>query len=108
MSWISIDDLVGVIGHALRNDAVRGPMNAVAPEPVRSVEFAQALGAVLGRPAFLPAPAWALRLALGRGLADEALLSSQRVRSAVLSATGYRFRHENVTAALRHVLGRVC
>jgi uncharacterized protein (TIGR01777 family) len=108
MSWISIDDLVGVIGHALRNDAVRGPMNAVAPEPVRSAEFATTLGAVLGRPAFLPAPAWALRLALGRGRADEALLASQRVQPGVLTATGYRFRHENVTAALRHVLGRVC
>ncbi len=106
-SWISIDDLVGVIGHALRVDAVRGPVNAVAPEPVRSGDFAAALGAVLRRPAFLPAPAWALRLALGRGLADEALLASQRVEPGVLMATGYRFRHENVRAALRHVLGRL-
>ena len=106
-SWISIDDLAGVIGHALRVEAVRGALNAVAPEPVRSGDFAAALGAVLRRPAFLPAPAWALRLALGRGLADEALLASQRVRPGVLAATGYRFRHENVRAALRHVLGRV-
>jgi NAD dependent epimerase/dehydratase family enzyme len=86
---------------------VRGPVNAVAPEPVRSGDFAAALGAVLRRPAFLPAPAWALRLALGRGLADEALLASQRVEPGVLMATGYRFRHENVRAALRHVLGRL-
>ncbi len=106
-SWISIDDLVGAIGHALREPAVRGALNAVAPVPVRSGEFARALGAVLGRPAVLPAPAWALRLALGRGLADEALLAIQRVRPGVLARTGYRFRHENVTAALRHVLGRV-
>jgi uncharacterized protein (TIGR01777 family) len=55
-SWISIDDLAGVIGHALRVEAVRGALNAVAPEPVRSGDFAAALGAVLRRPAFLPAP----------------------------------------------------
>ncbi len=107
-SWISIDDLVGAIGHAIEVEAVRGPVNAVAPAPVTSAEFASMLGRVLGRPAIFPAPAWALRLALGRGLADEALLASQRVRPAVLASTGYRFRHENLEAALRHVLGRLC
>jgi NAD dependent epimerase/dehydratase family enzyme len=83
-------------------------MNAVAPMPVTNAEFARTLGRVLGRPAVLPAPAWALRAALGRDLADEALLASQRVRPAALAATGYRFRHENPEAALRHVLGRLC
>ena len=107
-SWISIDDLVGVIGHALADERVRGPLNAVGPEPVTNAEFARTLGRVLGRPAVLPAPAWALRLALGRGLADEALLAGQRVRAGALAASGYRFRHENVEAALRHVLGKVC
>jgi len=104
-SWISLDDLTGVIGHALLDDSVRGPLNAVAPEPVTSAEFAHTLGRVLGRPAVLPVPAWALRVALGRGLADEALLASQRVRPETLIKCGYRFRHENLETALRHVLG---
>jgi uncharacterized protein len=107
-SWISIDDQLGAIGHALATDSVRGPLNAVAPMPVTSFEFARTLGRVLGRPSALPAPAWALRAALGRGLADEALLASQRARPATLAATGYRFRHEKLEAALRHVLGRLC
>jgi len=107
-SWISVDDMVGAIGHAIEVDTLRGPVNAVSPAPATSASFAKTLGRVLGRPALLPAPAWALRLALGRGLADEALLASQRVRPSALAATGYRFRHENLEAALRHVLGRFC
>ncbi len=107
-SWISIDDVLGAIGHSLMTDTVRGPVNAVAPLPVTGVEFARTLGRVLGRPARVPAPSWALRAALGRELADEALLASQRARPAALAASGYRFRHENLEAALRHVLGRLC
>jgi len=103
-SWIGIDDLAGAIGHALITERVRGPMNAVSPVPVRSAEFAQALGRVLHRPACLPAPAWALRLALGE-MADEAMLASQRVRPGLLEDSGYRFRHENVDAALHEMLG---
>lgn len=108
LSWISVDDLIGVIGHALATESLRGPLNAVAPAPATSAEFAHTLGRVLGRPAVLPVPAWALRLALGRGLTDEGLLASQRARPSALVASGYRFRHENLEAALRHVLGRVC
>ncbi len=105
-SWISIDDQVGAIAHALSTEALRGPLNAVAPAPVTNAEFAATLGRVLGRPALLPTPSAALRLALGRGLTDEALMASQRVRPMALAATGYRFRHENLEVALRHVLGR--
>lgn len=105
-SWISIDDLVGAIAHALVTTRVRGPLNAVAPAPATSAEFARTLGEVLRRPAVLPAPAFALRLALGE-MADEALLASQRVRPGVLAESGYRFRHDNLDAALRHLLGRV-
>jgi hypothetical protein len=107
-SWIGLDDVLGTIGHALSDERLRGPVNAVAPAPATSAELARTLGRVLGRPAVLPAPAWALRLALGRGLADEALLASQRVRPGALAASGYRFRHENLEGALRHLLGRVC
>ncbi len=106
-SWVSIDDMTGVIGHALSEETLRGPVNAVAPGPVVNAEFARVLGRVLRRPAVLPAPAWALRLALGRGLADEALLASQRVRPAALERSGYRFRHAKLESALRHLLGRV-
>lgn len=105
-SWISLDDLVGVIGHALLTETVSGPLNAVAPEPVTNTEFTGALGRVLHRPAVFPVPAWVLRLALGQ-MADEALLASQRVRPGVLAASGYRFRHEKLDTALRHLLGRV-
>lgn len=104
-SWISIDDLVGAIGHALVDTRVSGPLNAVGPETVTNREFTRVLARVLRRPAVLPAPAWALRAALGRGMADEALLSGQRVRPGALIASGYQFRHENLETALRHVLG---
>ncbi len=107
-SWISIDDEIGAIAHALVTEGLRGPMNAVAPKPATGAQFAAALGRVLHRPAVLPAPAFALRAALGKGLADEALLASQRVRPTALAASGYRFRHDNLDAALRHVAGRVC
>jgi uncharacterized protein (TIGR01777 family) len=105
-SWISLDDLVGVIGHALLSETVRGPVNAVAPEPLTNADFSRVLGRVLHRPAILPAPAFVLKLALGQ-MADEALLASQRVRPGVLAASGYRFRHEKLDTALRHLLGRV-
>ena len=106
-SWISREDLVRSIRHALADERVRGPMNAVAPEPVTSAEFARVLGKVLHRSARLPAPAWALRAALGRGLADELLLASQRVRAGVLTGCDFRFCHENLETALRRVPGRV-
>jgi uncharacterized protein (TIGR01777 family) len=105
-SWISIDDLVGVIGHALSTPEIHGPLNAVAPVPATSRDFARELGRVLRRPAFLPLPSGLLRLALG-GLADETLLASQRVRPGVLLAGGHRFRHKTLPDALRHLLGRV-
>ena len=103
-SWISIDDLVGAIGHALLTESVRGAMNAVAPAPVRNGEFAVALGKALHRPAVLPAPAWALRLALGE-MADAAMVASQRVRPGALADSRYRFRHETIDGALRALLG---
>lgn len=105
-SWITLDDLVAALVHAIRREDVRGAFNAVAPEPARNAEFARALGRVLGRPAFLPAPAFALRLALGRELADEVLLASQRVRPGVLLRTDFRFRDPTLEAALRRLLAR--
>lgn len=106
MSWVSRDDVVGALLHALKTTALAGPVNIVAPEPVTNREFAATLGRVLHRPAFFPAPAWALRLAVGREMADEALLASARAMPATLSQSGYRFRHPELDEALRAALGK--
>ncbi len=103
VSWIALDDLVGAVGHAIRTEALDGPVNAAAPNPVTNREFAKTLGRVLGRPAVLPAPAFALRLLLGE-MADELLLASARVEPGRLLRSGYRFRHPELEEALRHLL----
>jgi len=105
-SWIAIDDVIGAIRHAIDSGTLAGPVNAVAPEPARQAEFARALGRVLGRPSWVPAPAFALRLILGRGMADALILASARVLPARLAASGYPFRFPRLEGALRHVLGR--
>ena len=105
VSWIAIDDLVGAILHALATEALAGPVNAVAPEPVTNRELARTLGRVLRRPALLPLPAVAARLLFGQ-MADELLLASARVEPARLRATGFTFRHARLEDALRHELGR--
>ncbi len=78
-------------------------MNAVAPNPVTNAEFAKTLGRVLGRPAVVPAPAFAVRLALGE-MADGLLLASARVEPGRLLLSGYRFRHPELEGALRDLL----
>jgi uncharacterized protein (TIGR01777 family) len=104
MSWIALDDVVGIIKHALDDEQVRGPVNTVAPHPATNDEFTKALGRALNRPALLPMPAFALRLALGREMADALLLGGARVEPARLKATGYRFLYPELEGALRHVL----
>ena len=103
MSWISIDDVVGIARHALTDDTLGGPVNAVAPRAVTNREFTRTLGAVLRRPTILPAPAFALRIALGE-MADALLLASTRVDPAALRATAFEFQHPELEGALRHVL----
>jgi uncharacterized protein len=104
MSWITIDDEVGAIGHVLQHASMSGPINLVSPQPVTNREFAGTLGRVLRRPALLSAPAIALRMALGE-LSGE-LLGSLRVHPAALLAAGYRFRHPDLETGLRHLLNR--
>jgi uncharacterized protein (TIGR01777 family) len=104
MSWIALDDVVGTIQHALGAEALEGPVNTASPNPVTNREFARTLGRVLGRPAVLPAPAFALRLALGE-LGGE-LLGGQRVNPRRLLASGYEFRHPQLEEALRGMLDR--
>ena len=105
MSWIHIDDLIAAILQAMRRDDLSGPINAVAPEPSRNADFTRALGAALRRPAVLPAPAFALRLALGE-MADALLLSSQRVGPARLSSAGFVWKHPGLDAALADLVAR--
>jgi len=104
MSWLHIHDAVGVIQHALTADRLRGPVNAVSPNPVTNLEFTRALGRVLLRPTLLPMPAFAARLAFGE-MADELLLSSTRVEPVRLQAVNYPFLHPWLDDALRQLLG---
>ena len=101
-SWIHRDDLIGLIIHLLENE-YQGAVNGVAPSPVRQKQFARVLGRVLSRPAFLPAPALALKVVLG-GFATE-LLSSKRVLPAAAEQLGYAFRRPELENALRGILG---
>jgi hypothetical protein len=105
MSWLAIDDLLGIINHLLMTDSLAGPINATAPHPVTNRTFAETLGRVLNRPALLPVPAAALRLVFGE-MADVALLASQRMVPARLEADGFGFRYPDLEPALRHLLGR--
>ena len=103
MSWIALEDVMGIVGFALGNAKTSGPFNVVAPEPVQNVEFAQVLGRVLRRPAIFPTPGFMLKLALGE-MADALLLSSQRVLPRRIEEAGYRFAQPELPGALRSVL----
>jgi len=103
MSWVSIEDVVGILRLALDNKAIRGAINVVSPQPVRNAEFTKTLAGAMHRPAIFPAPAFALRLALGE-MADALLLGSQRVVPERLQQLGYRFMHPDLTDALTAVL----
>jgi hypothetical protein len=103
MSWIDLDDLVGVIRHAIENDSLRGAVNTVAPQPVTNAQFTETLGRVLGRPTLFPVPAFAVKLAFGE-MGETLLLGGQRVEPAQLKASGYKFAYTNLEDSLRHVL----
>jgi uncharacterized protein len=105
LSWISIDDAVGVIQRALETDSLQGPLNATTPDPVTNRDFTRALGRVLRRPTPFPVPAAALRFALGE-MGDETLLASARALPAKLLQSGYQFQYPEIEGALRHVLGK--
>jgi uncharacterized protein (TIGR01777 family) len=104
-SWISVDDAVGSLHHAMMDNSLHGPVNCVSPNAVTSREFTQTLAGVLRRPAVLPAPESVLRLVLGQ-MADEILMTSTRVRPERLEASDYTFRHQTLLHALQHLLGR--
>ena len=102
-SWVTLADVTGAMAHALVTESLRGPVNVTAPEPVRNAEFTQALGRALHRPTIFPMPAFAAKLALGE-MAEVVLLSSQKVDSAKLAASGYNFKHPQLGPALAAVL----
>lgn len=104
-SWVSLEDLLGVILFCAYTEGMSGPVNAVAPHAVTSLEYAKVLGRVIGRPSFAPLPAFVLRTLFGE-LADGALLASQRVSPSRLTAAGFRFVHPILEDALRFTLGR--
>jgi uncharacterized protein (TIGR01777 family) len=105
MSWIALDDVVGLLKAAISDEKASGPVNVVAPTPVRNSEFTQVLASALHRPAIFPAPAFALRLLLGE-MADALLLSSQQVRSDHVPTATYHFRYENLEPALHAILAK--
>jgi uncharacterized protein (TIGR01777 family) len=102
MPWIHIEDVVGVLLHASRIKAVRGPINAVSPHPVTNADFTRTLGHAVHRPAFLPVPKTALRIAFGE--MSEILIASQRVLPRVAKRTGYGFKHTELDGAFSVVM----
>jgi uncharacterized protein (TIGR01777 family) len=104
MSWISIDDLAALIVHATRISELSGPVNAVSPNPVRNSEFTKVLGRALGMPTILPVPSFALKVALGEFALT--LLISQRAIPRAALASGFRFKHSNISDCLNSIYAR--
>jgi uncharacterized protein len=105
MSWISIHDVIGASYHAINDDSLEGPVNAVSPKPVTNLEFTNTLGNVLNRPTFFTVPSLLLRTLFGE-MADETLLSSTRVTPSRLMSSGYEFQYTDLEASLRNLLGK--
>jgi uncharacterized protein (TIGR01777 family) len=103
MSWVSLQDLVNMLLFVMSDQALSGPVNMVAPNPVTNAEFTKALGRALKRPTIAPLPVFAARLMFGE-MADELLLTSIRVAPSVLQAAGYDFLHSDIDAGMAAAL----
>ena len=103
MPWIHKDDWVRLVSWMITAEGARGPVNATSPSPVTNAEFSHALGRALKRPSLLPAPAFALRIALGE-MADALLLSGQRALPVRATDLGFSYRYSNIDEALASVL----
>lgn len=103
MSWIHHDDVVGLLLWGAQTEDLEGPYNVVAPDPLINIDFTKALGRAVGRPTPFPAPAVAMRFALGE-MADALLLSSTRVKPAVALEKGYTFKYPGIDAALANLV----
>lgn len=106
ISWIALDDLLGIILCAIVNESIIGPINAVSPNPVTNKEFTKSLGKILSRPTVLSMPEPIIKAALGEELAHAAILSSTKVMPTRLLKAGYEFRFPYLQLALRHTLGK--
>jgi uncharacterized protein len=104
VSWVTLEDVIGILRFALENTVVSGVVNVVSPQPVRNEKFVKELGRAMHRPAIFPAPAFALRMALGQEAADSMLLASERVMPKRLQGFGYEFQHADLRLALEDVL----
>jgi len=100
--WIHLDDIVGIIRHALLNESISGPVNGAAPGIVNNIEFTNELAAVLHRPTFLPVPEFVLQILMGE--MAEVVLNSQRVIPGIALNTGYSFKYPDLKAALESLL----
>jgi uncharacterized protein len=103
MSWVAMEDLVGIINHAISCESLHGPVNAVSPNPVTNRAFSETLARILARPAFFSLPAFAARIALGE-MANEALLAGANAEPAKLIKSKYKFQFPELETALRHIL----
>ena len=103
VSWIALGDAVAAIRWIIDHAALAGPVNVASPNPVTNAQFAAALGRALRRPALLPTPAFALRIALGQ-MADELLLASARVVPRKLLDSGFKFRSPTLPEVLREAM----
>ena len=103
ISWVSIDDVVDAMKLAMKDESIRGPLNIVSPNPVTNEEFTKALGDVLSRPTMMGVPAFAARLAFGE-MADEMLLTSQRVAPKKLKDAGFKFKDDELEPTLKRLL----
>jgi uncharacterized protein len=99
LSWLHIDDIVGIYLHSIDNKKLSGVVNAASPTPVRMKEFAQTLGKVLNRPSLFPVPKFVLRLVIGE--AAEVVTASQRINSKKLLESDYKFKFEKLEDALK-------
>ena len=98
--WVAVDDAIRIIHHVLVTETLSGPVNVVAPDSVTNSSFTKTLGKVLGRPTVMVVPAFLVRLAAGAELADQVLLSSQRVAPKKLLESGYEYRLPELELAI--------
>lgn len=105
MSWIHIDDLIGIILYCIDNNNIHGAINGTAPEPVSNISFSKSLGQVLKRPAILPMPAFVIKLLMGQ-MGEELLLAGKRILPTKISLSGYVFKFSYLDKALKDVINK--
>ncbi|MEN8136139.1 MAG: TIGR01777 family oxidoreductase [Thermodesulfobacteriota bacterium] len=105
ISWVTINDVVGIINHIIKNEALKGPINLVSPNPVTNHDFTKTLGKLLNRPTCFPLPAAMAKILLGE-MAQELLLASTKVIPGKLQESGYIFKYATLQDAFKAILKR--